>query len=105
MEPLLLPGPWHRGRVLLIGDAAHSTTPQLSQGASIAIEDAALLAQLLPQNRPLDDIFVEFMRRRFKRCEFVVNTSLKFGRWEVDAFACHPPHEADHAALMAAAGR
>ncbi len=105
MEPLLLPAPWHRGRVLLIGDAAHSTTPQLSQGASIAIEDAALLAQLLPQNRPIDDIFGEFMRRRFKRCEFVVNTSLKFGRWEVDAFEGHPHPEADHAALMAEAGQ
>jgi 2-polyprenyl-6-methoxyphenol hydroxylase-like FAD-dependent oxidoreductase len=105
MEPMLLPAPWHRGRVLLIGDAVHATTPQLAQGASIAIEDAALLAQLLPQNRPLEDIFTEFMRRRFERCKFVVETSLRMGRWEVAAFEGRPDPTADSAGLMAEAGR
>ena len=80
MEPLLLPAPWHRGRVLLIGDAVQATTPQLAQGASIAIEDAVLVAQLLSDDRPLEDIFTEFMRRRFERCKFVVETSLQIGR-------------------------
>jgi 2-polyprenyl-6-methoxyphenol hydroxylase-like FAD-dependent oxidoreductase len=105
MEPMLLPAPWHRGRVLLLGDAVHATTPQLAQGASIAIEDAALLAQLLPQNRPLEDIFTEFMRRRFERCKFVVETSLRIGRWEVAAFEGRPDPTADSAGLMAEAGR
>jgi len=105
MEPLLLPAPWFRGRVLLIGDAAHSSTPQLSQGASMAIEDSALLAQLLPQSRSLEHILAEFMARRFERCAFVVNTSLKFGHWEIDAFEGRPHPEADHAALMAEAVR
>jgi 2-polyprenyl-6-methoxyphenol hydroxylase-like FAD-dependent oxidoreductase len=105
MEPMLLPAPWHRGRVLLLGDAVHATTPQLAQGASIAIEDAALLAQLLPQNRPLEDIFTEFMRRRFERCKFVVETSLRIGRWEVAAFEGRPDPTADYAGLMAEAGR
>jgi 2-polyprenyl-6-methoxyphenol hydroxylase-like FAD-dependent oxidoreductase len=104
MEPMLLPAPWHRGRVLLIGDAAHATTPQLAQGASIAIEDAALLAQLLPQDRPLAEIFDEFMRRRFERCKFVVHTSLQLGRWEVAAFEGRPDPNADHAGRMAEAG-
>jgi len=105
MEPMLLPAPWHRGRVLLIGDAVHATTPQLAQGASIAIEDAALLAQLLPQDRPLEDIFTEFMRRRFERCKFVVETSLRIGRWEVAAFEGRPDLATDYAGLMAEAGR
>jgi 2-polyprenyl-6-methoxyphenol hydroxylase-like FAD-dependent oxidoreductase len=105
MEPMLLPAPWHRGRVLLIGDAVHATTPQLAQGASIAIEDAVLLAQLLPQDRPLEDIFAEFMRRRFERCKFVVETSLQIGRWEVAAFEGRPDPTADYAGLMAEAGR
>ena len=105
MEPMLLPAPWHRGRVLLIGDAVHATTPQLAQGASIAIEDATLLAQLLPQDRPLEDIFTEFMRRRFERCKFVVETSLRIGRWEVAAFEGRPDPSADYAGLMAEAGR
>jgi 2-polyprenyl-6-methoxyphenol hydroxylase-like FAD-dependent oxidoreductase len=105
MEPLLLPAPWHRGRVLLIGDAVHATTPQLAQGASIAIEDAVLVAQLLSNDRPLEDIFTEFMRRRFERCKFVVETSLQIGRWEVAAFEGRPDPAADYAGLMAEAGR
>jgi 2-polyprenyl-6-methoxyphenol hydroxylase-like FAD-dependent oxidoreductase len=105
MEPLLLPAPWYRGRVLLIGDAAHSTTPQLNQGASIAIEDGALLAQLLPQDRPLQDIFEEFMRRRFTRCEFVVNTSNQIGEWELAEFEGRPDPNEDNAGLLAEAGR
>jgi 2-polyprenyl-6-methoxyphenol hydroxylase-like FAD-dependent oxidoreductase len=105
MEPLMLPSPWHRGRVLLIGDAAHSTTPQLNQGASIAIEDASLLAQLLPQDRPILHIFEEFMRRRFSRCEFVVKSSSKIGEWELAEFAGHPDPNQDNAGLLTEAGR
>ena len=105
MEPMLLPAPWHRGHVLLIGDAAHATTPQLSQGASIAIEDATLIAQLLSLDRPIDDTFAEFMRRRYERCKFVVDTSSKIGRWEVAEFAGRPDPETDHAGAMANAGR
>ena len=105
MEPLLLPAPWYRGRVLLIGDAAHSTTPQLNQGASIAIEDATLLAQLLPQERPLQDLFEEFMRRRFSRCEFVVNTSNQIGEWELAEFAGRPDPNENNAALLTEAAR
>jgi 2-polyprenyl-6-methoxyphenol hydroxylase-like FAD-dependent oxidoreductase len=105
MEPMLQPAPWHRGRVLLIGDAVHATTPQLSQGASIAIEDAVLIAQLLSQDRPIDDLFAEFMRRRFERCKFVVDTSSKISCWEVAEFAGRPDPETDHAGAMANAGR
>jgi len=105
MEPMLQPAPWHRGHVLLIGDAAHAATPHLSQGASIAIEDAALIAKLLPQDRPLGDLLAEFMRRRFERCKFVVDTSSKMGQWEVAEFAGRPDPETDHAGAMANAGR
>ena len=47
MNSFLLPPPWHRGRVVVIGDAAHTTTPHLATGAGIAIEDAVVLAELL----------------------------------------------------------
>jgi 2-polyprenyl-6-methoxyphenol hydroxylase-like FAD-dependent oxidoreductase len=105
MEPVMLPAPWYRGRVLLIGDAAHSSTPQLNQGASIAIEDATLLAQLLPQDRPLQDLFEEFMRRRFARCEFVVNASNRIGEWELAEFEGRPDPNEDNPGIMAEAGR
>jgi len=45
LEILLQPAPWHRGHVVLIGDAAHATTPHLASGAGIAIEDGIVLAE------------------------------------------------------------
>jgi 2-polyprenyl-6-methoxyphenol hydroxylase-like FAD-dependent oxidoreductase len=104
MEPMLLSSPWHRGRVVLIGDAAHATTPQLAQGASIAIEDAALLSALLPQDRSLPEIFEEFMRRRFERCKFVVDSSVKLGQWELASFEDRPVPGADFTGLFSQAG-
>ena len=47
MNAFLLPPPWHRGRAMVIGDAAHTTTPHLATGAGIAIEDAVVLAELI----------------------------------------------------------
>jgi len=41
LEAILMPKPWYRGRVVLIGDAAHATTPHLASGAGMAIEDAS----------------------------------------------------------------
>ena len=40
-------GPWHKGRVVLLGDAVHATTPHLGQGAGMAIEDSIVLADEL----------------------------------------------------------
>jgi 2-polyprenyl-6-methoxyphenol hydroxylase-like FAD-dependent oxidoreductase len=105
MEPMLLPLPWHRGRVVLIGDAVHSATPQLNQGASIAIEDAVLLAALLAKDRPLDDILREFSQRRFERCRFVVDTSLQLGRWELAEFEGRPDPSAQPPKLMSHAAQ
>src|SRR5690606_2633253 len=39
LETIMLDGPWHRGRVVLLGDAVHATTPHLGQGAGMAVED------------------------------------------------------------------
>ena len=46
-EALVVPAPWNRGRVVLIGDAAHACPPTLAQGGSQALEDAAVLTELL----------------------------------------------------------
>ncbi|HTI26963.1 MAG TPA: FAD-dependent monooxygenase, partial [Kutzneria sp.] len=53
-ETHLLPAPWHRGRVVLIGDAAHSCPPTLAQGGAQALEDAAVLTELLLAADTLD---------------------------------------------------
>ena len=79
---LLLPAPWHKGRVLLIGDAAHTATPQLASGAGIAIEDAIVLAELASQGLDAPELFDTFMSRRFERCRMVVENSWRLGEWE-----------------------
>jgi 2-polyprenyl-6-methoxyphenol hydroxylase-like FAD-dependent oxidoreductase len=79
---LLMPPPWHQGRVLLIGDAAHTATPQLASGAGIAIEDAIVLAELVSQRLHAPALFDTFMTRRFERCRMVVENSRQLGEWE-----------------------
>jgi 2-polyprenyl-6-methoxyphenol hydroxylase-like FAD-dependent oxidoreductase len=82
LEALLLPPPWYRGRVLLIGDAAHATTPHLGQGSAQAVEDAVVLGELLARTAPVEALLEEFMRRRYERCRFIVESSLQLGEWE-----------------------
>jgi 2-polyprenyl-6-methoxyphenol hydroxylase-like FAD-dependent oxidoreductase len=82
LEALLLPPPWYRGRILLIGDAAHATTPHLGQGSAQAVEDAVVLGELLARTAPLPQLLEEFMQRRFERCRFIVESSLQLGEWE-----------------------
>jgi 2-polyprenyl-6-methoxyphenol hydroxylase-like FAD-dependent oxidoreductase len=84
MNAFLLSQPWHRGRVLVIGDAAHTTTPHLATGAGIAIEDAVVLAELLAGERPMTEVLDQFMARRFERCRLVVETAVKLGEMEKD---------------------
>ena len=50
---LILPSPWYRGRVLLIGDAAHTAPPHLASGATIAIEDAIVPGSASGRRRPI----------------------------------------------------
>jgi len=87
---MIMPPPWYRGRVLLIGDAAHTTTPQLASGASIAIEDAVVLARHLSSEAPLEMALAAFMQARYERCRMVVENSEQLGEWE------KRPGTADH---------
>jgi 2-polyprenyl-6-methoxyphenol hydroxylase-like FAD-dependent oxidoreductase len=82
LHAILVPPPWHRGRVLLIGDAAHSTTPHLAMGCGIAIEDAVVLAELLESHDELEPALDAFIERRYERCRLVVENSLQLGEWE-----------------------
>ena len=74
---------WQQGRVVLIGDAAHATTPQLAAGAGMGIEDGLVLGQELGQARPVPEALEAFMRRRYERCRLVVENSLRIGELEV----------------------
>ncbi len=79
---MILQPPWYSGRIIVIGDAAHTTTPHLASGASIAIEDSIVLARLLQSNRSLDAILEDFMRQRYDRCRMIVQNSELLGEWE-----------------------
>lgn len=79
-EWVLVPKPWHRGRIALIGDAAHATTPNLASGGSIAIEDGVVLGDELARADDLAQALDAFMDRRYARCALVVETSLEIGR-------------------------
>ena len=79
---LLMPRPWHCGRVVLIGDAVHATTPHLASGAGIGVEDAIVLAQELERGPGLDAALDAFTERRFERCRLVVENSIQLGELE-----------------------
>ncbi len=79
LEAAIQPGPWHQGRVVLLGDAAHATTPHLASGAGMAVEDALVLAEELAQDRTVESSLAAYTARRFERCRDVVETSVAVG--------------------------
>lgn len=79
----LLPTPWHRGRVLLIGDAVHTITPHLGQSGAQSLEDAAVLGDLLAAASPLDALLDRFMARRFERARITQQCSQQIALWEL----------------------
>jgi 2-polyprenyl-6-methoxyphenol hydroxylase-like FAD-dependent oxidoreductase len=93
---LLMPPPWYRGRVLLIGDAAHATTPQLAMGGAIALEDGIVLGELLASEEELQAALEKFMDRRYERCKMVVQNSVQLSEWEKSA----AEHEQDAGRLQ-----
>jgi 2-polyprenyl-6-methoxyphenol hydroxylase-like FAD-dependent oxidoreductase len=100
LEALLLPPPWFQGSVLLIGDAAHATTPHLAFGCGLAVEDAVVLAELVERGLPIPRLLQEFMERRFERCRIVVEGSVKLGDLEMAHASL-----AEHQAITAMIGR
>lgn len=68
---------WHRDRMIVIGDAAHAPAPSSGQGASMAAEDAVVLAQCLRDAPHVDTAFVTFDSLRRKRVEKVVATGAR----------------------------
>lgn len=82
LEGFLLPRPWQKGRCILIGDAAHPTTPQLASGAGLAVEDALVLAEEIARGDGIEPALARFMVRRYERCRLVVENSLEIGRRE-----------------------
>ncbi len=92
LEACIMPDPWYKGRVVLIGDAAHSATPHLGQGAAMAVEDAVVLAEELAA-RDVDAALRAFMDRRFERAKLVGTSSIQLGEWEMHPETAGDPVE------------
>lgn len=83
LEGLLMPRPWSSGRVVLIGDTVHATTPHLASGACIGIEDALVLAEELDRHTEAEAALAAFEARRWERCRMVVQNSARLGEIEI----------------------
>lgn len=70
---------WHRGRVCLIGDAAHATSPSAGQGASLALEDAAVLVRCLATHDRPAHAFATFEQLRKARADRIVRLGRRLG--------------------------
>jgi len=79
IEPLMLPWPWFQGRVVIGGDAAHTVSPHLTQGAAMAAEDAfVLVREVLNDDVPVEARLLRYSMKRYPRCAFVYTFS---GQW------------------------
>lgn len=84
-DRMLVEGSWHRGRVVLVGDAAHVCPPTLAQGAAMSLEDALVLAELLAERDGWgEQLLLDYHERRIARVRPVVDASVQLGRWQLD---------------------
>lgn len=95
IERLLLEEPWYQGRIVMIGDAVHASTPHLASGACIGIEDALVLAEEISCTADIPAALQRFQARRWERCAMVVKNSYRLGQIE----QTHGSRE-EHARIM-----
>jgi 2-polyprenyl-6-methoxyphenol hydroxylase-like FAD-dependent oxidoreductase len=81
---ILQPTPWNVGRIVLLGDAVHATTPHLASGAGIAVESALVLADELAINDTVEAGLTAYQDRRYERCRDVVETSIAVGKLQLE---------------------
>ena len=79
VEEVRLPLPWHRGRVLLIGHAAHASTPFMGQGGAMAMQDAVVLGRALEKADSPGQALETFGQARYPVCQFVQEVSRAVG--------------------------
>lgn len=83
LESIMLYGDWSKGRIVLLGDAVHATTPHLGQGAGLAIEDSIVLAEELDRAESVEAAFTAYRDRRFERCRYIVESSLAICKGQI----------------------
>jgi 2-polyprenyl-6-methoxyphenol hydroxylase-like FAD-dependent oxidoreductase len=95
LSNLIVPAPWNRGRLLLIGDAVAATTPHLASGAGIGIESGIVLGEELERHTDLYQALDVFHARRFERCSMVVKNSERLCLIEING-----GDKAEHGQIM-----
>lgn len=75
LNEIMLPKPWHKGRVIVLGDAAHAAAPHLTQGAGMALEDAIVFADEITVDRPIDESLTAVADVRYDRAKLVLDVS------------------------------
>jgi len=71
---------WSKGRVTLLGDAAHPTSIYISQGACMALEDAVILAEVVSRTDSIEQAFAQYRDVRYLRTARIQFTSREFGK-------------------------
>jgi FAD-dependent urate hydroxylase len=100
LEPL---DTWIKGRVVLLGDSAHATTPFAAMGACMTIQDCRVLVELITSDTPLDQALTAYQDDRKRRDEATVRHSRRMGKlammhspivtWLRDEAFSHMPEE------------
>jgi len=89
IEPILVPWPWFRGRVVIGGDAAHTSPPHLTQGAAMAAEDGWVLArELVAGDGTIEARLLRYSQMRYARSAFVFAFSYQ---WMLDEQSIRTP--------------
>lgn len=71
---------WYDQNIILIGDAAHTIAPHIGQGASLALEDTAVLAKIIEENGVNEQAFRKFQEMRSRRVDKIVKTSRRVAK-------------------------
>lgn len=95
LEAVIQPAPWYKGHCVLLGDAAHATTPHLASGAGMAVEDALVLTEEVQKAATVPEALAAYTQRRYQRCKLIVDNSIRLGELEM---AGSDPHV--HTQLM-----
>jgi 2-polyprenyl-6-methoxyphenol hydroxylase-like FAD-dependent oxidoreductase len=79
VEEVVMPLPWHAGRIVLVGDSAHASTPFMGQGGAMGVQDAVILARLLDSDNDLATILAAYGEARQPVCRFAQDVSRRVG--------------------------
>lgn len=83
LAAVLQPHDWFAGRIVLVGDAVHATTPHLASGAGMAVESGIVLAEELARTADVREALGAYQERRYDRCRDVIETSVAVGRLQL----------------------